>query len=275
MGRVTKQKGLATGLLLLPALLQLFPLFYLICLSFKQGSEVFHFPPKVLPESWSFANYVTALERAPLLRFLVNSIVVSVAITTLQLLTSILAAYALARTEFRGRRLLLAFILATMMVPGEVTVIPNYFTCVKLGWLDRYSGLILPFAASGFGIFLLYGFFRSIPKELEESATLDGASPLRFLFQFMVPLSAPAIVAFAVYAFVNAWNQYLWPLVIAQSVDMQTAQIGIGLFRSQNESLNWGVLMAASAFLITPSLALFVATQKQFVRGVTLSGIKG
>ncbi len=122
---------------------------------------------------------------------------------------------------------------------------------------------------------MLYQFFKSVPKELEEAALLDGASRLRFLFQIMVPLSLPAIVAFGIYAFVSAWNQYLWPLVLTQSTEMQTAQIGIGIFRSQNESTSWGVIMAATVMLVAPTIALFVATQKQFVRGITMSGLKG
>jgi sn-glycerol 3-phosphate transport system permease protein len=215
------------------------------------------------------------MHTAPLARFLLNSFIVATAITVLQVFTAILAALALARFEFPGRGIALGFILATMMVPGEVTIIPNYFTMASLGWLDTYAALIFPFAASGFGVFLLYQFFRSIPKELEEAAALDGASRLRFLFQIAVPLSMPAVTAFGVYAFINAWNQYLWPLIVTQTTDMQTAQIGIGMFRSQNESVSWGVIMAATAWLIAPALVLFAATQKQFVRGVTMSGLKG
>jgi sn-glycerol 3-phosphate transport system permease protein len=270
-----RYRRLATLFLVLPAIAQLFPIFYLVCISFKIGGEVIQYPPRLLPSSLDVGNYREALAQAPLLRFLLNSLVIASAITLLQVLTAILAAYALARLEFRGKSLLLGFIVATMMVPGEVTIIPNYFTLARLDWLNSYQALVLPFAASGFGIFLLYQFFRTIPKELEEAALMDGASRLRFLFQFVVPLSAPAIAAFAIYAFVSAWNQYLWPLVVTSSTEMQTAQIGLGMFRSQNESTSWGVIMAATATLIAPTLVLFVATQKQFVRGITMSGLKG
>jgi len=229
----------------------------------------------LMPRQFDISNFIAAFEAAPLARFLVNSLLVSSAITILQVVTSILAAFALARMEFRGRALLLSLILATMMVPGEVTIIPNYLTVASFGWLDRYPGLVGPYAASGFGIFLLYQFFRTIPMELEEAAMLDGASRLRFLFQFMVPLSMPAVVSFGVYAFISAWNQYLWPLVVVQSTDMQTVQVGIGMLRSSQESSSWGVIMAATAILITPSILLFVAAQKHFVRGITMSGLKG
>lgn len=270
-----RNRALATAFLSLPALLQFFPIFYLLCISFKNGGEVIQYPPKLLPQALDPANYRAAWEAAPLGRFLLNSLVVALLITALQVLTAILAAYALARLEFRGKSVVLGFIVATMMVPGEVTIIPNYFTMASLDWLNTYQSLVVPFAASGFGIFLLYQFFRTIPKELEEAALMDGASRLRFLFQFVVPLSLPAIFAFGIYAFVSAWNQYLWPLVVTQSTEMQTAQIGIGMFRSQNESTSWGVIMAATAMLIAPTLVLFVATQKQFVRGITMSGLKG
>lgn len=270
-----RNRLIATLVLSLPALVQFFPIFYLLCISFKIGGEVIQYPPRLLPQSLDPANYVAAWQAAPLARFLINSFLVSVSMTLLQLFTAILAAYALARLEFRGKQGVLGFIVATMMVPGEVTIIPNYFTLASFDWLNTYRGLVLPFSASGFGIFLLYQFFRTIPKELEEAALMDGASRLRFLFQFVVPLSLPAIFAFGIYAFVSAWNQYLWPLVVTQSTEMQTAQIGIGMFRSQNESTSWGIIMAATAVLIAPTILLFVATQKQFVRGITMSGLKG
>jgi sn-glycerol 3-phosphate transport system permease protein len=265
----------ATLILLIPAALQFFPLLYVLALSFMKKTEVFKYPPELIPEQLQLGNYVAALDTAPLGRFLLNSLITASAITVLQLVTGLLAAYALARLEFRGRALAFGLILGTMMVPGEITIIPNYLTIARLDWIDTYYALILPFSASGFGIFLLYQFIRTIPKELEEAAFLDGASRLRFLFQFVVPLSTPALVSFGVYAFVNAWNQYLWPLVVTQSTNMQTAQIGIGMFRAQNESESWGVIMAATMILISPTIALFIATQRQFISGMTNSGIKG
>jgi sn-glycerol 3-phosphate transport system permease protein len=264
----------STLFLFVPAVLQLFPLIYVLSLSFKEKAEVFRYPPSMIPDHFDFANYVTALNAAPLMRFLLNSLIAAGAITILQIFTGLLAAYALARVEFKGKMIAFGLVIATMMVPGEVTIVPNYLTMAKLNLIDTYMGLIMPFAASGFGVFLLYQFIRGIPKELEEAARLDGASRIRFLFQFVVPLSMPAILSFGVYAFVNAWNQYLWPLVVIQSTNMQTAQIGIGMFRSANESVSWGVIMA-TVMLISPTLFLFIATQKQFVRGMTMSGLKG
>lgn len=265
----------ATLLLCLPAALHFFPVVYMLSLSLKTAAEIFVYPPNLLPASLDLANYIKAFEAAPLARFLVNSLIVAVGVTLLQLITSVLAAFALARVEFRGKKLVLGLILATMMVPGEVTIVPNYLTIAGLGWLDTYAAMIAPFAASGFGVFLLYQFFKTIPMELEEAVLVDGGSRFRFLWQFAIPLSAPAVVAFGVYSFVATWNMYLWPLVVTQSTEMRTVQIGIGMFRSENEASSWGVIMAATAILVTPSILLFVATQRQFVRGVTMSGIKG
>lgn len=220
-------------------------------------------------------NYHAALGAAPLMRFLLNSLLVAGGITLLQVTTAVLAAFALARLRFAGSRLVLGLVLATLMVPAEVTVIPSYLLVARLGWIDTYRALILPFGGSGFGIFLLYQFMRGIPREIEEAAMMDGASKLGFLWRFAVPLSAPAIAAFSAYAFVSAWNQYLWPLVATQSTAMQTAQIGIGIFRSQNESMSWGVVMAATVMMISPTILVFAATQKRFVAGISASGIKG
>ena len=273
--RKLKKRIWATLVLLLPALVQAFPLVYLLCVSWKEGSEVIQYPPKFFPKGLNWINYHEALSAAPLVRFLINSAVVASSITLLQLFTSVLAAYALSRLEFRGQKWVMGLIVGTMMIPGEVTIIPNYYTLAAWNGLNTFSALIVPFSASGFGIFFLYQFFKTIPKELEEAAYLEGCSRLRFLFQFMIPLSFPAITAFGIYAFVGAWNQYLWPLIITQTTEMQTAQIGIGMFRSQNESMSWGVIMAATAMLISPTVLLFIATQKQFVKGITMSGIKG
>lgn len=273
--RAGKKRLLATLALLIPAAIQAFPLIYLLCVSWKEGNEVIQYPPKFFPNGINWINYQEALASAPLVRFLINSAIVASMITFFQLLTSVLAAYALSRIEFKGQKWVMALIVGTMMIPGEVTIIPNYFTLASWGWLNTFPALIIPFSASGFGIFFLYQFFKTIPKELEEAAFLEGCSKLRFLFQFVIPLSLPAITAFAIYSFVGAWNQYLWPLIVTQTTEMQTAQIGIGMFRSQNESMSWGVIMAATAMLISPTVLLFIATQRQFVKGMTMSGIKG
>lgn len=266
---------LVTLVLLLPAILHAFPVLYMLSVSFKDGAEAYRFPPTLLPAGFFSGNYAAAVKAAPLGKFMLNSLIAATGITALQLLTSILAAYALARMEFAGRKVVLGLVIALLMVPGEITIVPNYLLVMRTGLLDTHAALIAPFSASAFGIFMLYQFFRGVPRELEEAAIMDGASRLRFLFQVMVPVSMPAIVAFGVFAFVSAWNQYLWPLVATQSTAMRTVQIGVGMFRAEQEATSWGMVMAATSILVLPSVALFVATQRQFVRGLTMSGVKG
>jgi sn-glycerol 3-phosphate transport system permease protein len=264
-----------TALLLLPAIIHAFPVFYMLSVSFKEASEAYKFPPSLLPPTPVLSNYTGALGAAPLGTFMLNSVIAAAGITAAQMLTSILAAYALARMEFAGRKFILGVVIALMMIPSEITIVPNYLMMVRAGLIDTHFALIAPFSASAFGIFLLYQFFRGVPRELEEAAIVDGASRMRFLFQVLVPVSMPAIVAFGVFAFVSAWNQYLWPLVITQSTAMRTVQVGVGMFRSEQEATSWGMVMAATSILVLPSIALFVATQKHFVRGLTMSGVKG
>lgn len=274
---VFSSRLLATCLLLVPAVLHGFPVFYMLSVSFKEAAEAYQFPPSLLPSHPVLSNYSDALHAAPLWQFMLNSLIASLGITVVQMLTSILAAYALARMEFKGRKLVLGFVVAMLMVPSEITIVPNYLVMVGAGLIDTHFALIAPFSASAFGIFLLYQFFSGVPRELEEAATVDGASRMRFLFQILVPVSMPAIVAFGVFSFVSAWNQYLWPLVVTQSTSMRTVQVGVGMFRSEQEATSWGMVMAATSILVLPSIALFVATQKQFVRGLVSSGagVKG
>ena len=272
---LSQKKWLITLALLGLSLFQAGPIFYVVALAFKQGSEVFLYPPRFFPQSLSLANFKTALEVAPLGRFLENSFLAASGITFLQMVTSVCGAFALARRSFAGKKIVETVLILTMMIPGEVTLIPNYFLMARWHWLDTFGALIVPFTASGFGVFLLVQFFKSVPKELEEAALLDGCTSLRFLWQIMIPLSVPVLLAFGIYAFVNAYNQYLWPLIVTQSTDMQTVQIGIGMFRSQNEALSWGVIMAATTLLLIPTVLLFMAVQKHLIEGIASTGIKG
>ena len=274
---VFSSRLLATCLLLVPAVLHGFPIFYMLSVSFKEAAEAYQFPPSLLPSHPVLSNYSDALHAAPLWQFMLNSLIAALGITVIQMLTSILAAYALARIEFKGRKIVLGFVVAMLMVPSEITIVPNYLMMVRTGLIDTHLALIAPCSASAFGSFLLYQFFSGVPRELEEAAIVDGASRMRFLFQILVPVSMPAIVAFGVFAFVSAWNQYLWPLVVTQSTAMRTVQVGVGMFRSEQEATSWGMVMAATSILVLPSIALFIATQKQFVRGLVSSGagVKG
>ncbi len=267
--------GAGLGLLMvLVALIVLFPLLFALSTSLKGGAEVNLYPPTLWPRSLDLGNYAAALQQAPLARFLLNSLIQSGAITLGQLITASLAAFAFSFIEFPGRRWLFFLFLSTLMIPAEVTLIPNYLTVRSFGWLDTYPGLIAPYLATAFGTFLLRQFFLTIPRELADAARIDGASRRRFLWTIVVPLSRPALATLAIYAFLSSWNQYLWPLLVINSTEMRTVQIGLALLQSQ-EILSWSLVMAGVILIILPTVVLFVFGYRHVVRGLTAGAVKG
>ena len=261
-------------LLTLVALMILFPLLYIVAVSFMTTDEVGLYPPHFLPKALNFANYATVLRRLPIPRYLLNSFIVSGSVMLAQLVTASLAAYAFAIRDFRGRTVLFALFISTLMIPWEVTVIPNYQTIQSFGWKDSYIALIAPFVATAFGTFLLRQFFLSIPKELHDAATLDGCGSLRYLITIVLPLSRPVLGTLAVYSFLQTWNQYLWPLLVTDSKVMRTSQIGISFLQSE-ESASWNLIMAGVVLIILPTVVLLIAGQRQLVRGLTAGAVKG
>lgn len=255
-------------------LIILFPLFIALSTSLKGVDQVFTYPYVWFPSQLYWENYAEAFRLVPLERFLWNSAVQSTMTTVAVLLTSSLAAYAFAYLSFPGKKLLFGVILATMMVTGEVTIIPNYMTVHSLGWVDTYWGLTVPFFATGFGIFLLRQFFLQIPRELYDAAVVDGCSRMRYLFTVVLPLSRPALGTLAVYNFLNTWNQYFWPLIVTNRPFMRTVQIGISMLRSE-EGDYWHVIMAGVIVVTLPAIVLFLGFQKQLVRGIVSGAVKG
>ncbi len=261
-------------LLLAVAFVILFPLLYALGISFMTADEATKYPPLFLPRALHFENYQTVLRRLPIPRYLLNSLVVASSVMLIQLVTASLAAYAFAIREFRGRSVLFAVFLSTLMIPWEVTVIPNYQTIQTFGWKDTYVALIAPFVATAFGTFLLRQFFLSLPKELHDAATLDGCGSLRYLVTIVVPLSRPALGTLAVYSFLQTWNQYLWPLLVTDSKEMRTAQIGISFLQNE-ETASWNLIMAGVVLILLPTVLLLIAGQRQLVRGLTAGSVKG
>lgn len=255
------------------ALLVTLPLLFALSLSL-QGETL---APTLLPDfgrlDWSAFGDVFR-EEPNLTRWIINSFVVALAVTLGQLVTSALAAYALANMNFPGKILFFFFFLGTLMIPWESTIIPNYLAITRLGWKDSYQGLIAPFLASGFGIFLLRQYFLTIPRDLYEAAVLDGCSPSRYLWSILVPLSRPALATLAVYTFLNTWNQYYWPLLIVDSPEWRTTQIGITAFRSSEVTV-YNLQMASTIIVMLPTLILLVLGQRQLVRGLTAGALKG
>lgn len=256
------------------ALFMLVPFFWSFSTSVKTAGEVFEYPPKWIPQSIHWENYSQVWKVIPFGQYLLNSIVVSVIVTILTLLTASLAAYAFARLKFRGRDFIFMLYLGTMMIPSQVTMIPNFIFIKLLGWTDTYTGLILPNVFTALGVFLLRQFFMTIPKEYEDAAKIDGASRFHIYLHVILPLSIPALSTLAVFTFVFQWNNLMWPLIVVNKDIMKTLTLGLASFQGMY-STNWNLLMAAAVMGIIPSFAIFVLGQKYLIKGITFSGIKG
>jgi sn-glycerol 3-phosphate transport system permease protein len=262
------------ALMVLVALIVLFPLLYAVGTSVKTAGEVNQYPPSLVPRVVDLSNYPAALRVAPIARFLLNSLIQSGAVMLGQLVTSALAAFAFSYIEFPGRQILFFLFLSTLMIPAEVTLIPNYLTIRSLGWLNSYPALVAPFLATAFGTFLLRQFFLTVPRELWDAALIDGCSRLRFLVRILVPLARPALATLAIYAFLSTWNQYLWPLLVINSQQMRTVQVGLAVLQSQ-EAVSWNLVMAGIVLIVAPTLFLFLVGYRHVVRGLTAGAVKG
>jgi sn-glycerol 3-phosphate transport system permease protein len=261
-------------LLTVASIIVAFPLLLALSYSFMSEGEIASYPPRLLPSTLQLDNYQRVLSNVPLARYLLNSFVASSLVVIGQLITASLAAFAFSFLVFPGRGWLFGLFLATMMIPWEATIIPNYMTVRTLGWLDTYQGLSVPFMAQAFGVFLLRQSFLQLPRDLFDAAVVDGAGKLRFLWAIVLPLSRPALATLAVYAFLSTWNQYFWPLLVTNDPLMRTTQVGIAQLRFE-ETLRWGYLMAGVTMIVLPTLVLLVLGQRHLVRGLTAGAVKG
>jgi multiple sugar transport system permease protein len=235
---------------------------------------VFSSPPTLFGSEIRWENFADAWTFVPFGRFMLNGIIVSVLGTVLVCATSVFAAYSFARMNFRGRGLLFAVYLVTLLVPQEVVVIPMFILMQELGWQNSYQALILPWAFTAFGTFLLRQFFLTVPRELEEAAIVDGAGRMRTLLSIIVPVAKPAIAVLAVFTFINYWNSFLWPLIIISTQDMATVPIGLNSFLGQQGN-QWQLLMAASTISMIPTALIVIFLQRHLVKGIALSGLGG
>lgn len=256
------------------ALFILFPLLYAVSVSLMTGSELFTMDMNLIPSAPTLENYLRAWAQVPLLRFILNSFLVAGCITLGQILTCSLAAFAFSFLNFKGKNVLFMLVMATMMVPGEATIISNYLTVSQLGILDTYLVLILPSLTSAMGIFLFRQFYMTFPISLYESAKLDGCGNLRFIVRILLPLTKSAIGAMSVYTFINAWNMYMWPLLVTGSQEMRTVQIGISMLDNP-DAQSITLMMAGVVLVIIPSMIIFVVGQKQLIRGMFSGAVKG
>ncbi len=265
--------GVTYIILSVGAVSMLLPFAWMISTSLKAGSEIFLWPPRWIPSVIRWDNYATAWNSAPWGRYFLNTLFVATTVTALTLLVCSLAAYSFARLRFPGRDLFFLALLGTMMIPGQVTIIPNFVIVKRLGWYNNYWGLIIPEAGGAFGVFLLRQYFLSIPFELEDAARIDGASRLRIIFSIILPLSRPALSVLTLFSFMGSWNAFLWPLIITNTDLLRVVQIGLAVFRME-ESTQYHLLMAASTYVVLPVIILFLLVQKQFIQGIQLTGMK-
>jgi multiple sugar transport system permease protein len=256
------------------AIVMLIPMIWMIITSFETLSETRHFPPILIPSSLQWQNYTAVLQQAPFARWFMNTLIVTVVVVAGNLLFCSLAGYAFARIKFFGRDVVFILVLATLMIPFQVIIIPTFIIVRKLGLIDTLGALIVPNLAGAFGIFLLRQFFRSLPIELEEAARIDGASRMGVLFKIVLPLSGPVLATVAVITFLWTWNDFLWPLVTLYSPNNMTLQLGLTTFQGAH-STNTHLLMAANVMSVLPVLFLFVFAQRFFIRGIATSGLKG
>jgi multiple sugar transport system permease protein len=295
-------KVLAYLILVPGAILFVAPFAWMVSASFQPMGDIFSWPPQWIPKNPTLHGYETffgldadtrSLDEeiqaaTPWWRWFANSAFVASSITVLQLFFNSLAAYVFAKRQFPGRNLIFLLFLATMMVPGQVTLIPNYLVLKHIplfggndifgegghGWLDSYYGLILPGAVSAFGIFLLRQYMASIPDSLIEAARIDGAGQFRIFWQIVLPLSSPALAATAIFTFTYAWEDFFWPLIIVSDPDHFTVPLGLALFVVKNRTA-WDLLMAGSVIATLPMIVVFMFFQRRFIQGISLSGLKG
>jgi multiple sugar transport system permease protein len=263
-------------ILIAGSLLILSPIWWMIATSLKDMKEIMTYPPTFIPKEWHWENYLTTLQKGPFLKYTMNTLFITSLVVLGNVFANSFIAYGFAKIQFKGRNVLFGIVLATMMIPGFVTLIPQYVLYAKLGWLNTYLPLILPaFFGSAFFIFLLRQFFLTIPNELIEAAKIDGANHLIIWWKIFVPLSKPAIATVAILSFNGAWNDFLGPLLFINDESLFTLQLGLQVFKGQNDT-QWNFLMAGSIMVLLPVILLFFFFQRYFIEGMNLTaGSKG
>jgi multiple sugar transport system permease protein len=264
------------AILLAGAAFMLLPFVWMVATSLKPKAEIFTTDFRLLPHEWgALENYTTALTQVPLLRFLLNGVIVTTAIFTLQVLVALPAAYALAKLRFRGRDTLFGAVLLCLLIPYQAVALPIYILFFALGLLNTYASLVLPFTISVFGIFLMRQFFMTVPNDLIDAARIDGMSEYSIVWGVMAPTAVPAIIAFGIFSLVAHWNDYFWPLIAVGEERLYTPPLGIAFLKLNGEGTAYGPLMAAATIVIAPIVAAFLIAQRRFIEGITFTGIKG
>jgi ABC-type glycerol-3-phosphate transport system permease component len=268
-------KIIAYGVLVVGTVVMIIPFMYMVSTSLKTTIDSYSFPPTWIPNPVVWQNYVDIWKMAPLFNVAINSIKISVLSTLGQVISCSLAAFAFARLRFKGREVIFMLVLATMMIPSQVTLIPTYLVFRAFGWINTHAPLIVPSWFGGaFGIFLVRQFFLSIPEELVDAAKVDGCNPFRIYWQIFMPLAMPVLATMAIFSFLNSWNDLLGPLIYLRDLVLMTFPVALASFSGHNVMLNLPLLMTASLVSILPTVILVFAMQKYFIQGIVLSGLK-
>ncbi|NUO59383.1 MAG: carbohydrate ABC transporter permease [Hamadaea sp.] len=261
------------GVLILAAAATILPFVWMIGVSLRTPADLYADPARLWPGEWSVAGFHAVLTQLPFARLAFNTFVFAGGTTILLVFLDSLAGYALARLKFRGRQAIFIVILATLMVPFQVTIIPVFLTLFDLGWLNTFQGLIIPRATSALGIFMLRQFFRTLPAELDDAAHIDGANSFQVYWRIVLPLAKPALASLFVIQFMALWNDFLWPLVVSSTLDMRTLPSALTLFSSQS-GVDHAALMAGAAISLAPLAVAFLVAQRFFVQGIATTGLK-
>jgi sn-glycerol 3-phosphate transport system permease protein len=249
------------------------PLWWMFVTSLRSGEEVLG-APNFLPFPVSNEGYIDAWSRIPMVRYFMNNIIVTGSVLLLQLPLASLASYAFSQFEFKFKKPLFLICLMAMMIPGQVTFLPNFLLMKKIGWFDTYAALIVPFASSAYGIFMIRQAFLQVPKDLANAASLDGANHLQILWHVMLPIAKPTITTVALFSFVSHWNSYFWPLIATNSDSVRTLAVGVAQLRDGDARMSWNTLMAGNMSMVLPVLIVFLTFQKNLVRSFSQGGMK-
>ena len=262
-------------LLLLGALLMALPFWVMLVTSLVKPAEVFQMPPRLWPSDPQWGNYARLFALAPMGRYFFNSLLVAALTTAGYLLTSAMAGYAFSRLHFPYRNAVFFVFLITMMVPPQVNIVPLFFLMKQFHWLDSYPALIVPGLFGAFGVFMLRQWFNGLPKELEDAARIDGCNPWQTFWLVALPLAAPALAALGIFVFINAWNSFMWPLIVTNHDAMRTLPVGMATLKgSFRDTTDWTVLMAGATLSILPVVIVFLLGQKQFMKGILAGSLK-
>ena len=251
------------------------PVYWMIVGAFKNMDEIYRIPPTWFPHTPTLSNFAKAWRSAPFGRYYINTIITTLAGSGFEVFFAITSAYAFAFLPFPGKRSIFVALLAALMIPAQITILPNFLTVGALGWINTYQGIVIPGASVAYGTFLLRQYYLTLPPAVLDAAQVDGAGHLRTLWSVVLPLAKPSIITFALISIVNKWNDFLWPLIVTNTKEMRVLPIGIYWLRVEEGTIEWGVVMAGTLFVVLPMFIIFLWAQRYIVDGIAAGAVKG